>query len=67
LRQLAVEAADGALHFPEVSKFFTERHIAICDYYIADCDWCQEENERCFFGPFAMIEAAQNSRIEALP
>ena len=26
LRQFTVEAADGALHFAEVSKFFTERH-----------------------------------------
>jgi hypothetical protein len=38
LRQFAVESADGPFYFPEVPKFFTERHIAICDYYIADCD-----------------------------
>ena len=38
LGKFAVQAAEGAFHLPQVPKFFTEPHIAICDYYIAICD-----------------------------
>jgi hypothetical protein len=44
LGELTVESAQGALDLPQVPKFFTESHIAICDYYMAICDCCQEKN-----------------------
>ena len=42
LREFTVQSAQRSLDFPQVPKLFTERHIAICDYYIADCYLCQE-------------------------
>jgi len=38
LRQFAVEPAQGSFHLAQVPKFFTEFHIAICNYSIAICD-----------------------------
>ena len=39
LRHLAVQAAEGAFHQPEVADFLAEFHIAICDYHIAICNF----------------------------
>src|ERR1017187_3083562 len=43
LRELTVEPAERAFHFAEVAELFAELHMAICDYYIANCDGCQEK------------------------
>jgi hypothetical protein len=48
LGELTAEPAECAFDLPQVPKFFTERHIAICDYSIAICDRGQEENSPCF-------------------
>jgi hypothetical protein len=50
LGELAVESAECAFHLAQVPKFFTERHIAICDNTIANCDGGQEENSAYFEG-----------------
>ena len=44
LGEVTVESAEGTLDLPQVPKFFAEPHIAICDYYMSICDYCQEKN-----------------------
>src|SRR5579859_1070791 len=42
LRDLAAESAEGPFDFAQVPDFLTERHIAMCNHYIAICDQKQE-------------------------
>ena len=43
-----IEAAQRALHFPQVTNLLGQLHIADRDYNIAICDACQELNLECF-------------------
>src|SRR5258708_1985974 len=41
LGHVTTQPPKGALDQPQVAKFFTKQHIAICYIYIAICDSCQ--------------------------